>query len=333
MSNSQTGFGRILAFWAVVSISVLLIPVNKADAACPATANISFGKTNYNVNDTIVLNGSDTSGTWTLCIYNPDGLRRVMTSNNTSTSTKANVAGAWKGILRNDANCPMNYSATADCQASTMVAEGSTSGGGTTATTEDCAGATVSFDKASYAVGDTVTLNGSNTSGTWSLCIYDPDGSRVRSTLNSTVSSTSVAADVAGEWKGVLTPNGSCPTDYASSHKCRAVAQVGTTSGGETTTGGGSGSGGSTGSISITNPIETDDFTILVENVLKWLLGIAGSLALLMIIIGGVLYMTANGDEQKAAQGKRIVTWTLGGLVVILLSYSIIVVIEDIFVN
>lgn len=86
-------------------------------------------------------------------------------------------------------------------------------------------------------------------------------------------------------------------------------------------------------SIKVTNPIGTNDFTELVTNVLQWLLGIAGSVALIMLVIGGFFYIGSAGDEQKATQGKRIVTWAIGGLVVVLLSYSIIVIVEDIFVN
>jgi hypothetical protein len=85
--------------------------------------------------------------------------------------------------------------------------------------------------------------------------------------------------------------------------------------------------------VNIENPIGTDDFTELVTNLLGWLLGIAGALALLMFVWGGILYVTSAGDEQKAAKGKRIVTWTILGLIVILMSYSIIALIEDIFVN
>lgn len=85
--------------------------------------------------------------------------------------------------------------------------------------------------------------------------------------------------------------------------------------------------------VTVVNPIGTDDFTELVTNFLGWLLGIAGALALLMFVWGGILYVTSAGDEQKAAKGKRIVTWTIIGLIVILMSYSIIVLIEDIFIN
>lgn len=82
--------------------------------------------------------------------------------------------------------------------------------------------------------------------------------------------------------------------------------------------------------IEITNPISTGSFSDLIENVLLWVLGIAGSLSLLMLITGGVLYVIAAGDEQKAESAKKMITWTILGLALILASYSIVVVLDGI---
>jgi hypothetical protein len=87
------------------------------------------------------------------------------------------------------------------------------------------------------------------------------------------------------------------------------------------------------GSVTIENPIQAEDFTTLVTNFLQWLLGIAGGVALLMLIYGGIMYITSAGDQQKAETGKKIVMYTLLGLLVVLLSFSIVKVMEDIFVN
>ena len=84
-------------------------------------------------------------------------------------------------------------------------------------------------------------------------------------------------------------------------------------------------------SVNITNPIVTSDFSKLVENFLLWTLGVAGSVTLLMLVVGGVLYITSSGDEQKIATAKRMVTWTILGLMIVLASYAIIVVLGDIF--
>jgi len=85
--------------------------------------------------------------------------------------------------------------------------------------------------------------------------------------------------------------------------------------------------------VTIENPLNTDDFTELVTNFLQWLLGIAGGVALLMLIYGGVVYISSTGDQQKMESGKRIVTWTIFGLIIILVSFSILLEVEEIFVN
>lgn len=83
--------------------------------------------------------------------------------------------------------------------------------------------------------------------------------------------------------------------------------------------------------ITIDNPITTGSFTEIIENTLLWVLEISGSIALFMLIVGGVMYITSAGDEQKVATAKKIFNFTIIGLILILLSYSIIKVVSDIF--
>ena len=83
--------------------------------------------------------------------------------------------------------------------------------------------------------------------------------------------------------------------------------------------------------VNVTNPIAESHFSELVENFLLWTLGVAGSIALLMLVTGGILYVTSSGDEQKIATAKRMVTWTILGLMIVLASYAIIVVMSDLF--
>jgi len=80
----------------------------------------------------------------------------------------------------------------------------------------------------------------------------------------------------------------------------------------------------------VTNPIATSDFAKIVANFLKWFLSVAGSIALIMLIVAGLMYMTSAGDPQKAASAKKMVMITLGGLILSLLSYSILVVLDNI---
>jgi len=85
--------------------------------------------------------------------------------------------------------------------------------------------------------------------------------------------------------------------------------------------------------VSIEPPTDNTDIASQAGAFLQWLLSIAGSVALLMLIYGGIVYIVSAGNPEKAEQGKRIVTWTLYGLLVVLMSYSIISTIEEIFVG
>ena len=82
--------------------------------------------------------------------------------------------------------------------------------------------------------------------------------------------------------------------------------------------------------IKIVNPISTNDFTGIIENTLLWVLGIAGSIALLTLIAGGIMYVTSAGDEQKVTAAKKVFNFTVIGLILVLFSYSIIVTFTDI---
>lgn len=59
----------------------------------------------------------------------------------------------------------------------------------------------------------------------------------------------------------------------------------------------------------------------------KILLPIAGTIAVLFIIIGGFQYITSGGNEELAEAGKKNLQNAIIGLVIVILSYVIIRVI------
>ena len=81
----------------------------------------------------------------------------------------------------------------------------------------------------------------------------------------------------------------------------------------------------------VTRKIKVSDFVHLIENIFKWSLSVAGGIALIMLIIGGIMYMTSTGNEQKAMQAKKTFYWALGGLMLLILAYGIGSVIYGIF--
>lgn len=68
----------------------------------------------------------------------------------------------------------------------------------------------------------------------------------------------------------------------------------------------------------------------LVAAVSNWFLGLVAGIAILFLIIGGIFYLTAYGDENQMKEGKKIITYTIYGLVIILISYSVVTTLNNI---
>lgn len=69
---------------------------------------------------------------------------------------------------------------------------------------------------------------------------------------------------------------------------------------------------------------ELNDFISLAINVSKWILGIVGSLALVMFIYGGVLFLISGGGSEKISQAKKIIVAAVIGLIIVFASFLII---------
>lgn len=62
----------------------------------------------------------------------------------------------------------------------------------------------------------------------------------------------------------------------------------------------------------------------LVTNVMDWLLGLVGVLAVIGFVIAGVLYLTSAGDEEQAEKAKSIMTYAIIGLAVALVGLIVV---------
>ena len=60
-----------------------------------------------------------------------------------------------------------------------------------------------------------------------------------------------------------------------------------------------------------------------LNNVLAWVLSIAGLAAVGVIIYGGIKYLTAQGDPGKIKQASQIIAYALIGLIVVMLAGAI----------
>lgn len=66
------------------------------------------------------------------------------------------------------------------------------------------------------------------------------------------------------------------------------------------------------------------DIGIMVANVTRILIAISGSLAIILILVASVYYITSLGDPARVKRAKEIIVNTVIGLVVIILAYAIV---------
>ncbi len=71
--------------------------------------------------------------------------------------------------------------------------------------------------------------------------------------------------------------------------------------------------------------------TSILLKTLSFLLGILGVLAVIMLVIGGLMYMTSAGSEDRIERGKKILIWASVGVIVAMASLVIVSQIADFF--
>lgn len=75
-------------------------------------------------------------------------------------------------------------------------------------------------------------------------------------------------------------------------------------------------------SVHLTNPLSISTPQQLIGKIISALLGLVGSIALLMFVYGGFVWMTAAGNEKSVTKGRDILMWAAIGLVIIFISYA-----------
>ncbi|PIX62106.1 hypothetical protein CO057_02280 [Candidatus Uhrbacteria bacterium CG_4_9_14_0_2_um_filter_41_50] len=73
--------------------------------------------------------------------------------------------------------------------------------------------------------------------------------------------------------------------------------------------------------VTLTNPLGETDPRIIIARVIQGALSVSGSIALLMFIYGGVLWLTSAGKSEQVTKGKNILIWAVLGIVVIAGAY------------
>ncbi|MFA5107528.1 MAG: hypothetical protein WC497_04350 [Patescibacteria group bacterium] len=60
-----------------------------------------------------------------------------------------------------------------------------------------------------------------------------------------------------------------------------------------------------------------------ITAIIQWVLGFLALVAVIMIIYGGFIWLTAAGNEERVGQAKKIISAAIIGLVIILLAWAI----------
>ena len=80
-----------------------------------------------------------------------------------------------------------------------------------------------------------------------------------------------------------------------------------------------------TGQPCLTNPLgEGATPQILIGRMINAVLGLVGSLALVMFIYGGFTWMLSAGNQEKVQKGKNILIWASLGLIIIFTAYALV---------
>lgn len=74
----------------------------------------------------------------------------------------------------------------------------------------------------------------------------------------------------------------------------------------------------------IKNPIGITTVGMLVKAIVTFLTGLVGALTMLALIWGGIMYITALGNDKRVDKAKDVIKWAIIGLSIVLLSYVIL---------
>lgn len=69
----------------------------------------------------------------------------------------------------------------------------------------------------------------------------------------------------------------------------------------------------------------TADLKSAVISAIAWVLGIASLVSVVMVILGGFLWLTSAGNEEKLEKAKKTISSAVVGLVLVIISWAIVI--------
>ncbi len=78
--------------------------------------------------------------------------------------------------------------------------------------------------------------------------------------------------------------------------------------------------------------VPTKSLKVAIFDTTAWILGFATAISVLMIIIGGLYYVMSTGNQEQITTAKKIIQYSLYGLIVVGISYALVVVISTVII-
>jgi hypothetical protein len=75
------------------------------------------------------------------------------------------------------------------------------------------------------------------------------------------------------------------------------------------------------------------DIRQAIMNVTNWILGFIAIIATLVIIYGGVQYLTAGGNEDNVGAAKKTISYGIIGVVIAGLAYAMVIVVSTVILQ
>lgn len=75
--------------------------------------------------------------------------------------------------------------------------------------------------------------------------------------------------------------------------------------------------------VNMISPLGTS-VPVVIGRVISSLFGVIGSIALVLFVYGGIVWMTAAGNDRNVQKGKSVLIWSALGLAFIFFSYAVV---------
>lgn len=72
------------------------------------------------------------------------------------------------------------------------------------------------------------------------------------------------------------------------------------------------------------NPLGTTSLAAALGKVIRAFIGITGTIALVMFVYGGFLWLTSGGSQEQITKGKNVLVWSSLGLLLIFAAYALV---------